>query len=68
MIVVSDTTPLNYLILIDAARVLPSKRGLIDIEQKIKDLKGSTFRAGEQLYTARIAGTLDPDDGPISSW
>ncbi len=27
-----------------------AKRGLIDIEQKIKDLKGTTFRASETLY------------------
>jgi len=27
-----------------------AKRGLIDIEQKFKDLKGTTFRASEKLY------------------
>lgn len=38
MIVIADTTPLNYLILIDLTRILPELFGQVVIPQNVIDL------------------------------
>ena len=45
-VVVADTSPLNYLNLIDLA----DERGLIDGIEALNDLRQTTFRADEELF------------------
>jgi predicted nucleic acid-binding protein len=63
MIVVSDTSPLNYLVLTEYVGTLgilsaAAERGLIDGEEAIKRLSETSFRASPKLLRLTISRGL----------
>ena len=51
VIVVADTEPLNYLVILESIHVLPAIFAeVINIDQKIAELRKTTFRASDTLY------------------
>ena len=49
MIVVCDTSPVNYLVLIDEIDLLPSESRLVDLEASIGRLLDTNFRVSPAL-------------------